>query len=1127
MNISNTNNVNQAFDNNKLHYWKRKVLKRRILKISLSLIFFLVIIGFFVDYLSNLPRERHARKATYIQKVQLGAKQLWTTAILTLTTEHENPKTKLPIVEIYIRGDRIDKLNSALPDSGRLEQKADVKIENQNYRANVRYRGDSMNHWAFPNKSWIILEKDLMHNEMQVINLTVPRVESQISNWLGYEIARGFGDILVPQADLVHFRLNRNFDGIRMMLEQPNIDFLNRRNLPLGKIIDGDIDSSQIYGGVPRKRLYQDESAWKIISATEDGSNSEISSLIRIIKHEHNPYKFYYRMNQALDIKAIIKYIAMLEMVGSVHIDETHNGKYYFNPISGKISPIAWDTVAYFWKNNKELDLAPNSLFRVLLANPEYRELKDKYLWQAINNEMSEKNLHSLIDYQTSILKDDVLAFPLKLHANDKGIRHLSNRDWQNAIQDLKNVIKERHNLIKTTLKKNNTRFNIIKSETNNRYYLAVEVASASGATLEKIDISLADNNEAKKLEVIRLGLEDIEIPFNPIRFVRRVNVRKNKAVFKLNDPLYSKRRMEPRKKPVLVPAKYLYELKFDQDPKQILDFKIILKNSITKESFNAAFDKTLDVPNQYKPLSVWWSPDFFADNRTVTWEGDVVVNDDLEINKYDTLVIKEGANIKLAKGVSVLINGGKLIAQGSVENPVTFSALNENERWGVLAGINNAKINLKYVNFKGGTNKNYNFVKFEEPLSIHYSELKVENCIFNFAISLKYSDGQITNSEFFSYFKNPIVSNSSTLSLSNNKYNILTPKLSTKIAAKTTSIHESVVRNFEFSTKIKNQKFKEFDRDNYLNVFKDKLQTILADNIDLGLFKSLVSQIEIGKKNTGGFYREIYFDTPDNFHYLNNSFYSLRSYNLSFSEYNKHLKNYTRYIFLPKDFQVISNFIIENNDDEIKSYSLKNQNISSSMNPPIKLKHLISIAKTGYLNDSLLETTKHFINYYKYIASSDDELYLEPSLVSLNDIVQFTISAKTPWSSSEQTKPIFEISLDYYSAYNSETYMQFLEARENGDQKLKKPDSDSDLFLFSIKISDELVKSLEIDLAKAKEEKNILKIDELQKLLTNLKEDAKKLFTISQNYLNEEGIENQTFNKSIYEYFLDNQESY
>ena len=98
---------------------------------------------------------------------------------------------------------------------------------------------------------------------------------------------------------------------------------------------------------------------------------------------------------------------------------------------------MVWDTVAYMWKDRHQLDQASNSFFRVLLSNPGIREAKDEFLWRVIQGKGSTGAIQDLVIDQSNLMRRDIYSYPLKIHANDKGLVHISNQEWENSIRDL------------------------------------------------------------------------------------------------------------------------------------------------------------------------------------------------------------------------------------------------------------------------------------------------------------------------------------------------------------------------------------------------------------------------------------------------------------------------------------------------------------------------------------------------------------------------------------------------------------------------------------------------------------------------------------------------------------------
>ena len=723
----------QGYDVHRMARARRARLRGLFYKGALVILGLLFVTAGVVDYLSHLPRERIAKRASYWDKVKLGAEKAVRAAYLSLNAYDEDPKhSQLPIVELYIKGKRLDKLTASLPASGAEYQSARVKLENKEFKADVRFRGDSINHWAFPNRSWRVrLAKGKDYNGMQYFNLNVPRVDNQISNWLGYDIARTLSGGLVPYSDFVHFRLNRLYDGVRLFLEQPNQDFLRKRNLPAGKIFVGDITSEQIYGGQPRKHLYRDTSAWDIRGLVEGERGDEIAELVRIIREEHDPYEFYYAIDSVFDLDALTKFIATLELVGTVHIDETHNGKYYFNPVTGKFIPIVWDTVAYFWKNRAQLDLASNSLFRVVLANPELREKKDRALWTAINGDLATEKIQQKVINKADEIRLDIYSFPLKLHANDKGIRHVSNEEWNAAVQELLGVIRERNDYIRSELSATAVSQRFLPETDATPGRVAFSVGSRAGYILRALKVKLGSNDAGINVTLRRRGIDDIGRPIKGEYREQVATSKKGQVTFTLNDTLYSKRSFRKNKKVgEVIPATYVYEV-VAEGPAQVTKVvRVRGRNSITKEQYAPVEDVELDVPAEHKKNSVWWAPDHFADAKIETLQGNVHLKATKEVDRFTTLRIQPGTQLKMDPGVSLVVRGGTLEMLGSAAQPIRVEARSADNPWGVLALNNGAEATLRHVAIHGGGDATVSHVRYDGSLSVYHSKATLERLV-------------------------------------------------------------------------------------------------------------------------------------------------------------------------------------------------------------------------------------------------------------------------------------------------------------------------------------------------------------------------------------------------------------
>lgn len=574
-----------------------------------------------VDYLADMPRERAQRNYTYAQRVWHGATMLAEmTWLRWQAAQDPYPQTKLPVAELRIDSSKLSALNENLPTSGREPQLANLRIGEREMPVEARYTGISINHWGMPWKSWnfkIQGEGDFLG--LKVFNLMMPRSITQFENWLGNEMSRRMNAVITPHSEFVHFRLNGKLNGMRILEEPATPVMIARMGLPPGKLYHGDISTAQIYDGVPRPRLFSTPSAWRVQSSIPDNQgHGEMEELVRIIQTVHNPYDFFYQLPRVVNAESLTKYMALLEIISSVHIDETHNWKMYFNPETGLLEPIIWNSVAYYWRSTKSMDLAPNDLFRVVLANPELREDKDRAIWNAIQGELNEDKLRSLILAEKARISPDVYASELKWAAGDRGINLLSNEEWDGAMEDLLQVIAQRHAYLRGELSTAEVRYRLNSaSGSAESSQLALQVGSRSGVRLEAVTLEFPRSIVGQTVRLERRGVQDIERPsgsdFNivPESYIQSVVQSDGTATFFLDDTLTSKRRAARRAPVQIVPSTYVYLVRASAPAQGV--GSILGKNSITGEMALSSEDKSIAIPEDHVPNIVWWSPRRFA----------------------------------------------------------------------------------------------------------------------------------------------------------------------------------------------------------------------------------------------------------------------------------------------------------------------------------------------------------------------------------------------------------------------------------------------------------------------------------------------------------------------------------
>jgi len=141
-----------------------------------------------------------------------------------------------------------------------------------------------------------------------------------------------------------------------------------------------------------------------------------------------------------------------------------------------------------------------------------------------------------------------------------------------------------------------------------------------------------------------------------------------------------------------------------------------------------------------------------------ITWEEGIVysIGGDIHVKSGATLTILPGTVIKFASNKGLYVEDGTLIAEGTAEKPITFTALAETPAKGAWLGLvfsantlNNTS--LKYCNIEyAGGNSEYGAIHMD-GCKININNCKITNSKYN-GIDMHYSDA-----EFVSFANNEI----------------------------------------------------------------------------------------------------------------------------------------------------------------------------------------------------------------------------------------------------------------------------------------------------------------------------------------------------------------------------------
>lgn len=357
--------------------------------------------------------------------------------------------TKLPILKINISQKDLDSLGSNLPDSGRDPKKASFIDENgQKYNAEAHYRGDLPIHYKFAKKSWRIIfpQNNLYHNFRQ-INLLVPK-----NNHYGIQIPYLFSQemqLLAPQTQAVRLLINGVDMGSYNLVEQVDDQFLASRGYSSGLLYYGEADQGQNVEGLAP--LFESQERWNLKQQLSADASVSDDPLKRLLVTANLSQSFFSkRIDEILDTDAYIRWYVIYNLFNSIHNDNIHNLKLFYDQNRSKFIPIVWDV-----NPNSAVDyrLEPfprnftnNLLTYKLFQEPRFTLARDKYFYlygkELITPERLRAEMASIVNRTKLDFINDRYTLPSKIKYYDKSAQDFENR-INNHIKDVLNQIEK------------------------------------------------------------------------------------------------------------------------------------------------------------------------------------------------------------------------------------------------------------------------------------------------------------------------------------------------------------------------------------------------------------------------------------------------------------------------------------------------------------------------------------------------------------------------------------------------------------------------------------------------------------------------------------------------------------
>jgi hypothetical protein len=659
-----------------------------VLGLFVALLFLVVVIFDGLSfYLSGL---RYASRSFSIPEHHLTRAISYWRAVYSPTT------SGLPTLRVFIKENDVVSLMSDPPISTKNWKAGKVVLHDGQLRdAKIRLRGDNFRNWGLSKKSWRIkLSKNqLPENKVRSINLVAPR-ENVLRDLIPYLVARKIG-VAVPHAELVEVVLNERPQGIALLLEHTDENFLrNSGYMPVG-MYKAEPDDSGRAIGVSYDDLFSSRDAWRALS-TNNNLASPGSDLRDFIGGRDLP-RLLGAPPQLRDpwVREWARFAAFQELVQSWHNSRYVNQRIIFDEFKGVERPIAWDTTFYYNGGDVSTDQASNPIIEALMQEPIFLFFKRRFLkeWlidQDVLLQVREEINGLLPALIASLERDPTMMARSILRGGFSGWRLEAKRSFLESLDSLEAL----SNALRAQL--DSAQQISWRSDGPGIDFFIGDKSAYADLRLSLVDRPVdfprffLDRNSNHVIDGDDLELQTMsdgkEVYINALWAANRIAEAQSKVIQRRPE----KFSLRPTKFSLLSSDS---DVRFSDvhitDPVFSRELKLQKLGQLEIKSVGPAEGNTSG-----RPGATGASP--------LVWQGRIEVQESQVISR--PVIIWPGTDIRLGPGVS-LVFLDKVTASGSADDPIFVRQLTE-EPWGsfVLQGQSTSSSTLRWMRFSGGS---------------------------------------------------------------------------------------------------------------------------------------------------------------------------------------------------------------------------------------------------------------------------------------------------------------------------------------------------------------------------------------------------------------------------------------
>ena len=558
---------------------------------------------------------------------------------------------------------------------------------------------------------------------MRSFNIIAPKFVEMLNNHLSYELAHEMG-LIAPHSEMVFYRVNGNYRGIHLLVEQ-----LEELTLRKNKKMPGDVYSGEMVGkdyiqGI-NVEVFKNYGIWGKVAANNHfniDSKLPLKALIDELTKftEGKPNRFF----EMIDIDMWARFSAFEALVQTFHYDKGHNWRLYYDPAKGVFQPIVWDPIgwaSFSYNIKRKDDVIITMVDKALYSNYKFIKARQTFLKEFFSQKRDViflDNVRSQMNKIQETTHTDPYIVSHFVHYTAKDCNKTMEKMFH-FIKNTFNELKEHHLLINDKVK--------YKKINNKKIVLSV----SGRAPIESVEFLYSNPVEFKQKGYVLFWQNGIKkkVDVSGAMSIKGRRIQLNMHLMAIHEQ-YQESDDQLRGWALKIKPSY-FEIQFEniEGNEKSLQENVLLNIKIKRNEYEDSKLSTNIEQTQFGAGFEIVNPQ--PKDKPLIWSGNILIKENQTIST--PLIINPGTKIILAPDCSVFIKG-KVLAVGTPEQPIEFIG-EQKKPWGTIAlqGKKTSGSMFKYCRFSDGSGYKIALTEYSAMLSIHDAQnIVLDSVSFN-----------------------------------------------------------------------------------------------------------------------------------------------------------------------------------------------------------------------------------------------------------------------------------------------------------------------------------------------------------------------------------------------------------